>query len=97
MSQFLRNNNGDAKALAIPKVFSEINCPNKPGKFLLETWSLCVGSRVPSTSLILYTTPWELLEKTWITDVIWNSFNSIPNDKILDLSKLKQIADNILK
>ena len=29
--------------------------------------------------------------------IIWADFNPLPDDKILDLSKLKQIADDILK
>ena len=33
----------------------------------------------------------------FLTPFIITVFNSLPDDKILDWSKLKQIADNILK
>ena len=31
---------------------------------------------------------------TWAFRIVWYSFNSLPNDKILDWSKLKALADD---
>ena len=46
---------------------------------------------------IAYYKPFQLRTKCWKDQVMQTKFNPLPNNKILDQSKLKAFADNKLK